>query len=112
MPLAEGERKEPEPALEIQDSQHNVVRTIPIEPMCMSHGWGPFTIAKGKAQRTFVELTTALTTIGSEGHLLISLTNQSGLCRTNSRPWASVPETSKTASETMVTTSNPASAHS
>jgi hypothetical protein len=58
MPLAQGECKEPEPALEIQDSQHNVVRTIPIEPGCMGHGWGPFTIQKGKAQRTFIELTT------------------------------------------------------
>jgi hypothetical protein len=58
MPLAQGECKEPEPDMEIQDSQHHVVRTIPIEPICMmSHGWGPFTIQKGKAQRTFVELT-------------------------------------------------------
>jgi len=59
MPLAQGECKEPEPALEIQDSNHNVVRTIPIEPMCLGHGWGPFTIEKGKAQRTFIELVTA-----------------------------------------------------
>jgi hypothetical protein len=56
MPLAQGECKEPEPALEIQDSQHNVVRTVPIEPLCFGHGWGPFTIQKGKAQRTFIEL--------------------------------------------------------
>ena len=55
-PLAEGECKEPQPALEIQDSQHNVVQTIPIEPLCSGHGWGPFTIQKGKAQRTFIEL--------------------------------------------------------
>jgi len=56
MPLAEGECKEPQPGLEIQDSQHNVVRTIPIELPCSGHGWGPFTIQKGKAQRTFIEL--------------------------------------------------------
>jgi len=63
MPLAQGECKEPEPALEIQDSQHHVVQTIPIEPMCMGHGWGPFTIDKGKAQRTFIALTTAKPTV-------------------------------------------------
>lgn len=56
MPLAQGECKEPEPALEIQDSKHKVVQTIPIEPLCSGHGWGPFTIQKGKAQRTFIEL--------------------------------------------------------
>jgi hypothetical protein len=59
MPLAQGECKEPEPALEIQDYQHNVMQTIPIGPPCTGHGWGPFTIEKGKAQRTFVELTTS-----------------------------------------------------
>jgi hypothetical protein len=59
MPLAEGECKEPKPDLEIQDSQHNVVRTIPNMSMCTGHGWGPFTIQKGKAQRTFIELATA-----------------------------------------------------
>jgi hypothetical protein len=58
MPLAHGECKEPEPALEIQDSQHNVMQTIPIQPMCMGHGWGPFTIEKGKALRSFVALAT------------------------------------------------------
>jgi hypothetical protein len=58
VPLAEGECKEPQPALEIQDSQHRVVRTIPIEQLCSGHGWGPFTIQKSKAQRTFIELTT------------------------------------------------------
>lgn len=59
MPLAEGECKEPEPDLEIQDSQHNVVRTIPNMAMCTGHGWGPFMLEKGKAQRTFIELATA-----------------------------------------------------
>jgi hypothetical protein len=62
MPLAQGECKEPEPALEIQDSQHKVIQTIPVQPWCMGHGWGPFTIEKGKAQRTFVELTAHPTT--------------------------------------------------
>ena len=62
MPLAEGECKEPEPELEIQDSQHNVVRTIPDMTICTGHGWGPFTIQKGKAQRTFIELATAHST--------------------------------------------------
>lgn len=59
VPLAQGECMEPEPTLEIQDSQHNVVKTIPMFSMCMSHGWGPFTIPKGKPQRTFIELATA-----------------------------------------------------
>jgi TPR repeat protein len=58
MPLAAGECKEPEPALEVQDSQHNVVQTIPIQPLCMGHGWGPFSIPKGEAQRAFIELAT------------------------------------------------------
>jgi hypothetical protein len=62
MPLAEGECKEPEPELEIQDSQHNVVRTIPNMTTCTGHGWGPFMIQKGKAQRTFIELATAHST--------------------------------------------------
>jgi len=59
MPLAEGECKEPEPDLEIQDSQHNVVRTVPDMTICAGHGWGPFTIPKGKVQRTFIQLATA-----------------------------------------------------
>jgi len=59
MPLAEGECKEPEPDLEMQDSQHNVVRTVPDMTICAGHGWGPFTIPKGKVQRTFIELATA-----------------------------------------------------
>ena len=62
MPLAEGECREPEPELEIQDSQHRVVRTIPDMTICTGHGWGPFTIPKGKAQRTFIELATAHST--------------------------------------------------
>ena len=60
MPLAQGECKEP-PTLEIQDSQHNVLQTIPIEPMCMGHGWGPSPLEKGKTQRYFIELSTTHT---------------------------------------------------
>lgn len=58
MPLAQGECNEPEPSLEIQDSQHNVVQAIPIVPMCTGHGWGPFSIPTGKAQRMLIELAT------------------------------------------------------
>lgn len=56
--LAQGECKEPVPTLEIQDAEHKVLRTLPVERGCMGHGWGPFAIEKGKAQRTFSELTT------------------------------------------------------
>lgn len=58
MPLGQGECRDPLPALEIQDSQHHVLQTIPMYSMCMGHGWGPFTLPKGKAQRFFRELTT------------------------------------------------------
>jgi hypothetical protein len=57
--LAEGECGDPKPSLEIQDSEHRVLRTIPMGPCAFSHGWGPFAIEKGKATRTFFELTTA-----------------------------------------------------
>ncbi len=57
-PLGQGECAEPRPILEIQDFEHNVLRTIPMEPMCMGHGWGPFGIDHGKPQRAFYELTT------------------------------------------------------
>ena len=57
-PLGQGECGEPAPALEIQDSQHKLLRTISMEPMCFSHGWGPFTIEKGNAQHSFRELRT------------------------------------------------------
>jgi hypothetical protein len=56
MPLAQGECMDPEPALEIQDSQHKVVHTIPGMRGCMGHGWGPFAMEKGKPQRAFFEL--------------------------------------------------------
>jgi hypothetical protein len=66
-PLGQGECGDPEPALEIQDFQHNVLRTIPKYSMCNGHGWGPFTVQKGKAQRTFRELTTMSTRTGLPG---------------------------------------------
>jgi Protein of unknown function (DUF4232) len=56
LPLAQGECMEPEPSLEIQDAKHHVLGTFPTIPMCNGHGWGPFTIPKGKAQRMFNEL--------------------------------------------------------
>jgi hypothetical protein len=65
--LGQGECGDPKPALEIQDSQHNVLRTIPTESMCFGHGWGPFTLQKGKAQRTFRELTTMSAQAGLPG---------------------------------------------
>jgi hypothetical protein len=66
-PLGQAECEDPEPALEIQDSQHNVLRTIPTYSMCDGHGWGPFRVQKGKAQRTFRELTTRSTRTGLPG---------------------------------------------
>ena len=59
VPLVQGECGEPMPSIEIQDSQHHVLRTIPVGQGCRGHGWGPFAIEKGKAARTFRELTTA-----------------------------------------------------
>ena len=63
MPLGRGECWEPQPSLEIQDSQHNVVQTIPHLPGCMGHGWGPFAIPKGEPHRTFIELATEPSTV-------------------------------------------------
>jgi hypothetical protein len=62
-PLAQGECREPMPSIEIQDSEHHVLRTIPMDQGCMGHGWGPFATEKGKAVRTFRELTTASTSV-------------------------------------------------
>ncbi len=59
MPLAQGECGGPEPVLEIQDSEHKVLQTTPIEQMCFTHGWGPSKIEKGRALRSFIELTTS-----------------------------------------------------
>jgi hypothetical protein len=58
-PLAAGECGDPKPSLEIQDSEHQVLRTIPMGQCAFTHGWGPFAIEKGKAARAFLELTTA-----------------------------------------------------
>lgn len=57
-PLGQGECKQPVPALEIQDSQHNVLQTISVYPECNGHGWGPSANPKGAAQRAFFELAT------------------------------------------------------
>jgi hypothetical protein len=56
--LGQGECREPRPELEVQNSKHQVLKTLPTEPMCMGHGWGPFGIAQGTAQHGFQELTT------------------------------------------------------
>ena len=66
-PLGQAECGDPEPALEIQDSQHNVLLTIPTYSMCDGHGWEPFRVQKGKAQRTFRELATRSTRTGLPG---------------------------------------------
>jgi len=62
--LGQGECGEPQPDLEIQDSEHRVLKTLPMGSllpmtMCMGHGWGPSAIAKGTAQHEFRELSTA-----------------------------------------------------
>lgn len=58
--LGQGECGEPGPDVEIQDSQHQVLKTIPGSSDCMGgHGFGPFGIAKGKPQHDFREFTTA-----------------------------------------------------
>ncbi len=53
--LGQGECGDPQPVLEVQDSRHKLLRTIPMD-LCLGHGWGPFTIEKGKAQHDFREL--------------------------------------------------------
>lgn len=58
-PLGESECGEPEPDVEVQDSQHNVLLTVPTYSCVMVHGWGPFEIAKGKPWHIFREFTTA-----------------------------------------------------
>ena len=57
--LGQGECGEPLPDLEIQDSKHQALKTLPTYQMCMGHGWGPFAIGNGTAQHQFRELTTA-----------------------------------------------------
>ena len=51
--LAQGECREPRPKLEIQNSQHQVLKTISTEVGCKGHGWGPFAIVQGTAQSEF-----------------------------------------------------------
>lgn len=70
LPVAQGECSEPEPDLEIQDSNHNVLKTISVMSACVDHGWGPFAIEKGKPLRTFIELLTAHST---KSHLFNSV---------------------------------------
>jgi hypothetical protein len=57
-PLEQGECGDPEPDVEIQDAQHNVVKTIPTYRGCNGHGWGPFEIPRGKPLHMFTEFTT------------------------------------------------------
>ena len=70
LPLAQEECGGPNPDLEIQDSNHNVVSTISTPWGCMDHGWGPFAVEKGKPLRTFIELLTAHST---KSHLVNSV---------------------------------------
>ena len=56
--LGEGECGDPKPSVEVQDSEHHVLKTIPTYSDCMTHGWGPFEIAQGKSQHAFTEFTT------------------------------------------------------
>lgn len=64
VPLGEGECHDPEPDLEIQDSGHQVLRTLSADQLsadriCMGgHMAGPGAIAKGATRHEFRELTT------------------------------------------------------
>jgi hypothetical protein len=57
-PLGQGECGDPKPDVEIQDSQHHVLKTIPTYSDCMGHGWGPFEISISKPQHIFREFNT------------------------------------------------------
>jgi hypothetical protein len=57
--LGQGECREPEPDMEIQDSQHDVLKTISADFGCSGHGWGPFEIEKGKPHHIFREFATS-----------------------------------------------------
>ena len=57
-PLGVTECNAPEPVLELQDAQHKVLHTLPIDRFCSGHGWGPFAVEQGKRQRLFHEVTT------------------------------------------------------
>jgi hypothetical protein len=56
--LGQGECREPLPDVEIQNSEHQVLKTLPTYQGCSGHGWGPFSIGKGTAQHEFREFTT------------------------------------------------------
>jgi hypothetical protein len=57
--LGQGECSGPAPDLEIQNSEHQVLKTLPTEAMCMGHGFGPSVLPKGTVRHDFRELTTA-----------------------------------------------------
>jgi len=47
----------PQPNLEIQDESHRVLGTVMTDSFgCMGHGWGPFTVPRGKPQRDSIRL--------------------------------------------------------
>jgi hypothetical protein len=58
-PLAQGECLEPWPVLEIQNAQHEVLRTVPMDFFCSGHGFGPGAMPKGKPQRLLRQIVSA-----------------------------------------------------
>jgi hypothetical protein len=54
--LGQSECREPRPKLEIQNSRHQVLKTIPTAMVCSGHGWGPYVIDQGTAQSEFRQL--------------------------------------------------------
>ena len=57
--LGQEECGPPMPALEIQDSQHHVIETVPLSYSgCSGHGWGPIAIRQGAEQRMLWQLGT------------------------------------------------------
>lgn len=54
--LGQSECREPRPKLEIQGSQHQVLKTISTGMGCFGHGWGPFAFAPGTVQSEFRQL--------------------------------------------------------
>jgi hypothetical protein len=59
VPIGQTECRGPLPDLEVQDSDHKVLKTLPSYEFCSGHGWGPFAINNGLAQHEFRELTTS-----------------------------------------------------
>jgi hypothetical protein len=56
--LGQGECGEPEPALEIQDAQHHILQTVPLQEGCMGHGWGPMKMKQNQEQHRFWQIGT------------------------------------------------------